>query len=140
MSFIGEPTSALNHDINFCPKCGGILVRKTIAGYPRLICKACGRIHYINPKVVVGIIPVTDGRRVILIQRDIEPGQGCWSFPAGFVELNESAEQAAIREAKEEVGIDVRVVKLLNVFSRPREGIILIVSVDGNFRDQVVQR
>lgn len=70
---------------------------------PRYVCDACGEIHYQNPKLVVGAIPEHDGR-VLLCRRAIEPRYGYWTLPAGFMENDETAPQAALRETLEEAG------------------------------------
>jgi len=93
---------------------------------PRLVCRRCGFIHYINPKVVVGAIPERAGR-VLLLRRAIEPRYGAWTFPGGFMEVDETAEEAALREAKEEVGLSLKLGRLLGVYSRPRPGVLVVV-------------
>jgi ADP-ribose pyrophosphatase YjhB (NUDIX family) len=103
----------------FCPVCSGALERRLIkAGEPeRLICTDCEFVFYLDPKVAVGtIIDAGDGR-VVLIQRSIEPGYGKWVFPGGYVDRGELVEAAAVREAREECGLDVRIDGLINVYS-----------------------
>lgn len=114
--------------LRFCPLCGATLHQRLVAGEdrPRLVCDHCGRILYVNPKVVVGTIPERRGR-LLLVQRGIEPHYGTWTFPGGFLEMNETAEQGAIRETEEEVGLKVRIKGLLGVYSRPEPGIVVIV-------------
>jgi ADP-ribose pyrophosphatase YjhB (NUDIX family) len=95
----------------------------------RLVCQSCGFIHYLNPRVVANAIPErnTDGRRhVLLMRRALEPRRGYWSPPGGFVELGETAEEAAIREGEEEVGLDLELFGLLGVYSRPVAGIVVV--------------
>jgi ADP-ribose pyrophosphatase YjhB (NUDIX family) len=84
----------------------------------RLVCDACGEIHYINPKIVAGTIPVTDGR-VWLLRRAIDPRLGFWTFPAGFMEMGETVPQAAERETLEELNLHVRLGPLLGLYSLP---------------------
>ena len=104
----------------FCHQCGGHLQERLVEGddQPRLVCGACGFTHYINPKVVVGAIPERAGR-VLLMRRAIEPRYGAWTFPGGFMEVDETAEEAALREAEEEVGLSLTLGPLLGVYSRP---------------------
>lgn len=111
-----------------CPMCGGLLAVRELEheDRPRLVCTRCLHIHYINPKVVGATIPERDGR-VLLIRRAIEPRAGMWSYPAGFVEFGESAEEGAVRETLEEAGVTVDITSLLGVYSRPNIGIVVIV-------------
>ena len=112
----------------YCHQCGHRLRERLIEteDRPRLICEACDFIHYINPKVVVGVIPERRGR-VLLMRRAIEPRQGAWTFPGGFLEVDETVEEAALREAREEVGLEVRLGRLLGVYSRPGFGVVAVV-------------
>jgi ADP-ribose pyrophosphatase YjhB (NUDIX family) len=104
----------------FCHQCGGRLQQRLVEGEdrPRLVCSRCDFIHYVNPKVVVGAIPERGGR-VLLMRRAIEPRYGAWTFPGGFMEIDETAEEAALREAEEEVGLSLTLGPLLGVYSRP---------------------
>jgi ADP-ribose pyrophosphatase YjhB (NUDIX family) len=104
----------------FCHQCGGPLRQRLVDGEdrPRLVCDQCGFIHYVNPKIVVGAIPERAGR-VLLMRRGIEPRYGAWTFPGGFMEIDETAEEAALREAQEEVGLSLKLGRLLGVYSRP---------------------
>lgn len=113
----------------YCPACGASLeVRLLRAGEPvRPVCAACGFIHYANPKVAVGAV-VEDGQgALVLVRRAIEPGYGRWVFPGGFVDRGEALETAAIREAREETGLDVRLDALVNVYSYPGAPVVVIV-------------
>ncbi len=112
----------------YCQLCGRYLIERYIEheGRVRYQCEACGFIHYINPRVVTSIIIECDGR-VLLQQRAMEPGQGLWTFPGGFLEVGETPEAGAVRETKEEVGIEVSLNGLLGVYSRPHAGIVLVV-------------
>jgi len=103
----------------FCPRCGGGLETRVLkAGdIPRRVCTDCGFVFYLDPKLAVGtIIGDTDGR-ILLIRRAIEPGHGKWVFPGGFVERGEEVTAAARREAREESGFDVRLGRLVGVYS-----------------------
>jgi ADP-ribose pyrophosphatase YjhB (NUDIX family) len=91
-----------------------------------LVCEACRSIFYLNPKVVAGAIPFRDGQ-VVLLRRSIEPALGRWTFPAGFVELGESVEEAAIREAREEAALEIGELSLLNVYSYPESPVVTVV-------------
>ena len=112
----------------YCVVCGYALVERMIPseGRRRLQCESCGHIHYVNPRVVTAII-VEHGGRILLQQRAIEPGLGKWTFPGGFLEMGEAPEAGAVRETKEEVGLEVTITALHGVYSRPHVGITLIV-------------
>jgi ADP-ribose pyrophosphatase YjhB (NUDIX family)/GNAT superfamily N-acetyltransferase len=80
------------------------------------VCPGCGFIYYINPLVAVGALIERDGR-VALVRRGVEPGRGRWGLPAGYVEADESAEEAAVRETLEEAHLHVELDGLLDAFS-----------------------
>ena len=114
----------------FCPRCGGSLEHRTLrAGDPpRLVCTACGFVFFLDPKVATGVVFSVNGG-VLLVKRGIEPSYGKWVFPGGYVDRGESLEAAAIREVKEESGLDVRLTRLLGIYSAPGNPIILITFV-----------
>jgi ADP-ribose pyrophosphatase YjhB (NUDIX family) len=89
--------------MNFCPNCAAPLERRIPDGdhLPRFVCPACGTIHYQNPKLVAGCVPEFEGR-ILLCRRAIEPRRGFWTIPAGFMENDETLQQAAARECHEE--------------------------------------
>jgi len=103
----------------FCPRCGGALDRRSLkAGEPdRLVCGACGFVFYIDPKVAVGTIIRTAADGIVLVRRAIDPGYGKWVFPGGYVDRGEPLTVAAVREAREECGLDVRLDGLINIYS-----------------------
>ncbi len=86
---------------------------------PRFHCTGCGFIAYQNPKIIVGCLPVWN-KKVMLCRRGIEPRLGYWNLPGGFMENNETIEQGAMREMKEETGADVRILGLQTIFSVPQ--------------------
>jgi ADP-ribose pyrophosphatase YjhB (NUDIX family) len=102
--------------MNFCSNCGTRVVLKVPEGdlLPRHVCENCGTIHYQNPKIVVGSVPEYQGR-ILICKRGIEPRQGYWTVPAGFMENDETLEVGAAREAQEEALIDVEIGSLLLV-------------------------
>lgn len=85
----------------------------------RLVCRDCGFISYENPKLVVGSV-CTDGNRILLCRRSIEPSIGLWTLPAGYMELNETSEAGAAREAWEEARARIEIDALLAVYNIPR--------------------
>lgn len=92
----------------------------------RLVCGDCGFIHYENPKIVVGTV-VTHGDEYLLCRRAIEPRRGFWTMPAGFMEVNETAEEGAAREAHEEATCEVAIDALLGVYSIARLGQVHLI-------------
>jgi ADP-ribose pyrophosphatase YjhB (NUDIX family) len=112
----------------FCPHCADRLQERFVPEEERdrLVCTGCGQILYINPKIVAGTIPVVDGR-VWLLRRGIEPRYGSWTFPAGFMEMGESVEEAAARETLEELNVQVTIRRLLNVYSLPTMSTVHII-------------
>ena len=105
-------------EYDFCPRCGSRLETCLLKdGDPeRLVCAACGFVFHLGPKLVAGAIFELDGE-VVLIQRDIEPGYGKWTFPGGFVERGERAEVAAEREVLEESGLEIEVVEIIGLYT-----------------------
>lgn len=116
-------------DFRFCPRCGGELaVRQLKAGDPtRLVCGRCGFVFYLDPKVAVGTIVKVDEERLVLVRRAIEPGYGKWVFPGGYVDRGEALVDAAIREAREESGLDIRLDGLVNVYSYTGRAPVIVV-------------
>jgi ADP-ribose pyrophosphatase YjhB (NUDIX family) len=113
----------------FCPRCGGPLERRLLkASEPaRPVCTRCGFVLYLDPKVAVGAIIRTSADRLVLVRRAIEPGYGKWVFPGGYVDRGEPLTAAAMREAREECGLDVRLDGLVNIYSYPGRAPIIVV-------------
>jgi ADP-ribose pyrophosphatase YjhB (NUDIX family) len=114
--------------MEYCPKCRGDLIDRFVETEhrSRLICDACGYIHYINPKIVVGALVVEDGK-LLLIKRGIEPRYGFWGLPAGFLEMDETVEEAAARETLEETGFIIAINGLFNLYSRKEAGVVNVI-------------
>jgi len=113
----------------FCPRCGAALEPRRLKPIEpeRPVCPRCGFVFYLDPKVAVGTIIETVDRHIVLVRRAIEPGYGKWVFPGGYVDRGETLPGAAIREAREECGLDVRIDALVNVYSyRGRTPIIVV--------------
>ncbi len=104
--------------MKYCSQCGAPVALKIPAGdtLPRHVCDTCAAIHYVNPKIVAGCIPEWESR-ILLCRRAIEPRVGYWTFPAGFMELGESTEEAAARETLEEAKARVAIDSLYAVFT-----------------------
>lgn len=113
----------------YCPACGGSLESRTLkAGDPaRLVCAVCEFVFYMDPKVAVGTIIRTPDERLVLVRRAIEPGYGLWVFPGGYVDRGEQVLEAAIREAREESGLEIRIDGLVNIYSYGGATPIIIV-------------
>jgi 8-oxo-dGTP diphosphatase len=112
--------------IEYCPRCGHALEERETFGRLRPVCPGCGHVVFRGPKVAAGALIVRDGA-ILLNQRDIDPGLGKWGLPAGYVDLGERVEEAAIREVKEETGLDVSLEGLLGVYSNLERGVVLVV-------------
>ena len=106
--------------IRFCNSCGAAVTHRIPEGdnLERAVCDACGIVHYQNPKIVVGCLPVY-GERILICKRAIEPRYGLWTLPAGFMENNETAAEGAAREALEEANANVEIEDLYTVYSIP---------------------
>jgi ADP-ribose pyrophosphatase YjhB (NUDIX family) len=119
-----------SHSYRFCPRCGAALERRRLKSTDpeRLVCVgACGFVFYIDPKIAVGTIIRTPADRIVLVRRAIDPGYGKWVFPGGYVDRGEPLTDAAIREAREECGLDVRLDGLVNVYSYPGRAPVIVV-------------
>lgn len=111
-------------EARFCPRCG----RPAEVDFPRRIaCPHCAYCAYYNPKPVAGAIPVDAEGEVILLRRGFDPGRGLWTFPGGFVDLGETVEEAARRETDEELGLSVELGRLVGVYSRAEDRVVLVV-------------
>jgi 8-oxo-dGTP diphosphatase len=115
----------------YCPVCGGPLESRVLkATEPkRLVCETCGFVFYLDPKLAVGTIITDDEGRIVLVRRAIEPGYGKWVFPGGYVDRGEEVQLAAVREAREECGLDVRIERLLNIYSYPGRAPVIVVYI-----------
>jgi 8-oxo-dGTP diphosphatase len=124
----------------FCPSCGSALEHRRLkASEPeRPVCPACRHVVYLDPKVAVGTIirvartadesrDPAHAEQLVLVRRAIEPGYGLWVFPGGYVDQGEEITAAAIREAREESGLDIRIDDLLNVYSYGGHSPIIVV-------------
>lgn len=114
--------------MNYCSACGKPVSKKVPEGdnLPRFVCDACQAIHYHNPKIVAGCIPEWNDQ-ILLCRRAIEPRLGLWTFPAGFMEIGESVEDAAVRETREEARADVEITALHAMLSLPHIAQVYLV-------------
>ena len=111
--------------IQYCRQCGSAVEHRVPDDgdtRPRAVCPPCQTIHYENPLIVVGTIPVLADGRVLLCKRNIEPQLGKWTLPAGFMELGETTSQGAARETDEEAGAQFEIGALFSLMNVPRVG------------------
>ena len=107
-----------NNPMKFCSTCGKPVSIRVPDGdnMPRHVCDHCDAIHYQNPKIIVGALPVWEDK-ILLCKRAIEPRYGTWTLPAGFMENAETLEQGALRESREEANANLELQGLYSVFS-----------------------
>jgi len=101
--------------IRFCPHCGHALERKRKSGALRPVCPACKYVHFYDPKVAAAVLVEDGGGRVLLVRRIMQPRQGLWTVPGGFVDRGEDPAGAAVRECREETGLQVTITRLLDL-------------------------
>jgi ADP-ribose pyrophosphatase YjhB (NUDIX family)/N-acetylglutamate synthase-like GNAT family acetyltransferase len=106
----------MTQEPKYCPQCGTGLVERLEGERLRPTCPACGFIYYLNPVVAAAALVEEEGR-VVLVRRGVQPKAGYWGLPAGYVEADETAEEAAVRETAEEAGLQIEVDDLLDVYS-----------------------
>lgn len=104
--------------IKFCTQCGHTMTQHIPEDddHVRAVCSSCGHVHYENPKMVVGTVPVFQDR-ILMCKRNIEPRKGCWTLPAGYLENEESVQQGAVRETLEETRVEVRILSPYRMFN-----------------------
>jgi len=122
------PPDWLAATLNHCTVCGGRLVLGPVAGEERdrLVCGSCGHIAYVNPRLVVSTIPVTEAGDVVLIRRGFEPGRGWWAQPGGFLEVDETVTEGAVRETLEETGLVVDPHEVIGLYARLEAAVIVL--------------
>ncbi len=112
-------------DNTYCHRCGEILGEERIAGALRPNCGSCGAVVFLDPKLAV-VVVASQGSRILMVKRDIEPMMGRWSFPSGYVDRGEVVEDAAVREVREETNVEVSLDGLLGVYSRKGAPVVLV--------------
>jgi ADP-ribose pyrophosphatase YjhB (NUDIX family) len=118
----------LARSLKFCANCGASLRFGRIDGEDRerLSCPDCGHIAYVNPRLVVTAFPITDDGQIVLLRRGIEPGRGQWAQPGGFLEVDETVNQAAIRETREETGLLIEPGEIIGLYTRLEAAVVTI--------------
>ncbi len=115
--------------LRFCSACGSDRISIRIPegeSTERVVCDNCGKIHYVNPRLIVGCLPVYKDK-ILVCKRAIDPCSGKWNLPAGFMEVNESAEEGAIRETLEEANAKVEIIRLHCVYSIPQVNQVYLI-------------
>ena len=118
----------MSANLRYCSRCGAALRFGSIEGEDRhrLGCDTCGFVAYVNPRLVVTTIPVTDDGRVVLLRRGIEPGLGWWAQPGGFLEIDETVTEGAVRETLEETGLIVQPGEILGLYARLEAAVVVL--------------
>lgn len=113
-----EEAASLRQGFKYCPRCRSEMVDREVYGRVRRVCpdETCRFVQFIDPKVGSAVFALTPDNRVLLVRRSIEPARGSWCLPGGFMEMGETPQETAIRECKEESGLDVAITGLIDVF------------------------
>lgn len=106
-------------DARYCLHCGYRLKKSKVDGRTRFACPHCGRINYENPLPSVAALVRNQADEVLLVKRGTPPGVGRWALPSGFIEIEESPEEACLRELMEETDMQGVAAKLLGVYTQP---------------------
>ena len=109
----------------YCPRCGAPIGRREVAGAQRPACGRCDFVHFADPKLAV-VVLVESGGSLLYTKRNHAPMLGAWAWPGGWVDRGEVVEAAAVREVREETGLEIALQELLGVFSRAGEPAVLI--------------
>ncbi len=114
--------------LKFCSRCGARLAFGPVTGEERdrLSCPICGFVAYVNPRLVVTTMPVNAAGELVLLRRGIEPGYGEWAQPGGFLEIDETAREGAVRETLEETGLVVEPTSIVGIYSRPPAALVVV--------------
>ncbi len=113
-------------EYRFCPNCATPLRQEPRYGRVRPVCPACGFVHCANPRVAV-VLFLADRDRVLLVKRGMAPEKGRWALPAGYVDAGERPEAAAVREMREETGLEVAVAGMLDLFYEETSRAVVIL-------------
>ena len=111
-------------DETFCRRCGHTLAERDVEGKRRRYCPGCGYVAFLDPKVAAVVLATRDSK-LVLVRRDIEPAIGKWSLPSGYVDRGEAVEDTAVREVKEETGLDITLTGFVGLYSRTGSPVVL---------------
>ncbi len=117
----------MQHGYQYCPKCSSGLVLKSFEGKQKSACSRCDYVHWDNPLPVVAVIVPHVSGGLVLIKRGMPPRVGYWALPAGFIDHGEHPEFAAVRECKEESGLDIKLARLLSIHAPEGRNQILMI-------------
>ncbi len=106
----------IESEVKYCPRCGNALISAHRAGRARPVCPSCDWIYFPDPKVAAAVL-VEQDEKVLLVRRIMQPYQGFWTLPAGFVDAGEDPARAAERECLEETGLIVQVIGIFDIVS-----------------------
>ena len=132
---------AFSGNFTFCPHCGTGLEQTEVFNLVRPVCPQCDFVQFRDPKVAV-IAFVTHRDKVLLIRRAVDPAKGKWALPGGYMDAGEMPEEALHRELDEEVGLDVTITRLLEIFpmespGQPSRGIVLAYEAEPDSDDLI---
>ncbi len=122
-------TKGVEKTYRYCPRCGAEMVERTVDHKKRKACPVCDYVFYHNPVPAAGVVIEKHGK-ILLVKRKYEPYKGDWCLPAGFMEYDESPEQCAVRETREELGVNIELDGLFGVYSGkddPRTHAVLVM-------------
>ena len=119
------PKQDSRYDDNaYCGRCGGDVIGRSDPDVERPYCSKCGHVVYLDPKLAA-VVLVCQENALLMVQRDIEPMMGRWSFPSGYVDRGEAIEDAAVREVKEETNVEVELLGLVGLYSGGGHSVVL---------------
>ena len=110
----------------FCQTCAARLEQRESHGAVRPVCPQCAFVYFADPKVAVGVLVEDAEGRLLYTLRDHDPMMGAWALPAGMVDRGEDVREAAVREVREETGLEVALGDLIGVYSRRGDPVVFI--------------
>jgi len=114
--------------VNFCQVCGHPMEDRHVYGQLHRVCPACGFVHFNDPKVAA-VAFIEHDHRILLVRRAVNPERGKWSLPAGYVNYGEDPRAAAIREVREETGLEIEILRLVDVWGESGASGASIISI-----------